>query len=298
MSSKDKLKELLNYSTSLSSSTPQTSTTPGRKLDAAMLDELMGPDDAHLMLSSMTAIEATETSGEEREIAFENLEALVEQIDNAKNLQNLRLWQPVIAQLEKGDVTCRVGGCAVIATALQNNPVSQADFLTYGEGLAGLLRLFERDESVQVRRKALFGITAALRNCPAAQTRFEEIGGWIALSAFLDAVQDLNMLRRIVFYLGTLYASSVDLQDGSSAGVSESVKTGFPPKLVSLLGQPAVQDDEDLSEKLLYTLAQALKYDADVLNRELKDKLKGHAKMVKQRYGEEFYEGGELEGLL
>ena len=268
------LKELLKYSTSLSSSGTVPTTTS--KLDASILDQLMGPDDAKLMLSSMSAIE-DDLPLEQIEIAFENLEALVEQIDNAKNLRNLNLWTPLLKQLGKDEDVYRRGACAVIATAVQNNPDSQRDFLQ-ADGLAKVLRIFENDSSVDVRRKALFAITSSIRNNEAGLREFDKLHGWKVFSDFFDGQNDTQMLKRIIFFLRTIYI------DGD---VRQDVKTGFPPKLVELLGRSSVQDDEDLSEKILQTVLASLEYDTDVLNADLKERLKATAHTLEARYGDE-----------
>lgn len=385
MSSGDKLKELLHYSTSLSSSstvppTQDDSTTtqkhdddgPRQKLDASMLDAIMGPDDAELMKRCMWAIESRPPlPRDEIAVAFENLEALVEQIDNAKNLRNLGLWAPLVRQLFKKDgdggdgEVFRVGGCAVIATAVQNNPVSQDDFLALtldlpshhdsstgkdgdeeedektagggkeggrggGGGLAVLVDLFMRDPSLAVRRKALFATTCTLRNNPAAQRTFDRVGGWRALSRLLSRATlsasssssssnqaemgkegtkevgtekvDLNMLRRIVFFLGTLYTLPDDTSEESGksedSSVSDEIKSRFPPLLVSLLATARVQADEDTSEKILYTLLAALKSHRDVLTREERRRLRTLAAQVGETYGKDVFEFAELDAIL
>lgn len=302
MSSKDQLKHLLNYTTSLSENAPAQQATDAapyepsaRKLDSSMLEAIMGPDDAKLMLESMTAIEDASLSDEEHEIAFENLEALVEQIDNAKNLKNLKLWQPLLKQLAKPEPLFRRGGCSVMATAVQNNPDSQADFLAI-DGLAAVLKRFEQDTDLGVRRKALFAVTATLRNNPAGRERFGELSGWSAFSTFLDdAGNDANMQKRIIFFLSTLYGKS-DSSEGEAT--SKEIRTGFPPKLVSLLGHEHVQADEDLAEKILLTLFAALEDDPAVLNHDLKTRLRGLARTMRTRYGEDMCPFDELDRHL
>lgn len=308
MSGDKRLRELLNYSTSLSEQRHGEDDTapisPPRSIDASLLDQFMGPDDAKLMLQSMSAIQDSSLPVSQHEIAFENLEALVEQIDNAKNLQNLKLWPPLLAQLGRDDHIYRQGACAVIATAVQNNPVSQADFLKL-DGLRMVLHLFETDPVQSVRKKALFAVTSTIRNNSLALTAFGELQGWKVFSDYLDAVQDNQMQKRIIFFLGTLY-SHVEVEEGAEKVMegsdgkhtSDEIKTGFPPKLVKLLEHGQVQGDEDLTEKILYTLLMSLQMDSEVLNRELKNRLKDLAGKMRTLYGQDICQFDILFNLL
>ncbi len=80
----NQLKDLLQFSTNLQQTATDES-APRKTLDSDMLRHIMGPDDAQLMLESMQAIEDPSLSQEHKEIAFENFETLVEQIDNANS---------------------------------------------------------------------------------------------------------------------------------------------------------------------------------------------------------------------
>lgn len=58
-------------------------------------------------------------------IALDNLELLIEGIDNARNIENMKLWPAVIKQLEAKDAEVRKGTAWVCGTAVQNNPEAQ-----------------------------------------------------------------------------------------------------------------------------------------------------------------------------
>lgn len=64
---------------------------------------------------------------ENREIAFDNLEQLVENLDNANNLENLKLWEPLVGQLDSTDKEMRFMAAWCVGTAVQNNEKSQAN---------------------------------------------------------------------------------------------------------------------------------------------------------------------------
>lgn len=315
MSGDKKLRELLNYSTALSQKDPTSSNAAvasSKQIDTTLLDQIMGPDDAKLMLQSMTAIQDSSLPPDQHEIAFENLEALVEQIDNANNLENLKLWSPLLSQLDRSSdpqpaaaeeslSLYRRGACAVIATAVQNNPVSQADFLKQPGAFKKVLDLFQSDPVLGVRRKALFAITSAIRNNPAGLIQFRQLGGWKVFSEYLDQVRDNQMQKRIIFFIGTLYSQLEETNDSALQRKTTSnleIKTGFPPKLVKLLENKQVEEDEDLTEKILQTLLASLQNDADVLNRELKNRLKALATKIRTIYGEDLCPYDDLFSLL
>ena len=95
-------------------------------LDAQALQALMGgPSDADLMKESMAAIQSPDISLPNKLVAFDNLEQLIEQIDNANNMQNLGLWTPLLAVLESNEPDLRRMAAWCMGTAVQNNVLSQ-----------------------------------------------------------------------------------------------------------------------------------------------------------------------------
>lgn len=60
-----------------------------------------------------------------KEQAFDNLEQLIENLDNANNLENLKLWNPLIGQLSSPESSLRYMAAWVCGTAVQNNLKSQ-----------------------------------------------------------------------------------------------------------------------------------------------------------------------------
>lgn len=95
-------------------------------LDAQALQALMGgPSDADLMKESMAAIQSPEISLPNKLVAFDNLEQLIEQIDNANNMQNLGLWDPLLAVLDSDESDLRRMAAWCMGTAVQNNVQAQ-----------------------------------------------------------------------------------------------------------------------------------------------------------------------------
>src|SRR5690606_3474226 len=126
--------------------------------------QLMGaPDEAQLMKDAMYAIESPDVDLPNREIAFENLMTLVEGIDNANNLQNLGLWEPLLKQLDRDEKEMRMWAAWVCGCAVQNNPKTQEIFLKNG-GLGKVAKMVSADDSKEVRWKAAYAVSSAIRN--------------------------------------------------------------------------------------------------------------------------------------
>lgn len=100
---------------------PKTTLTP----DA--LAALFGnqKSDAQMMKDNMEVIKRGECELEDRITAFDNFEQLIENLDNANNLESLNLWIPLIEQLEDKEAEIRRYAAWCIGTAVQNNIKTQ-----------------------------------------------------------------------------------------------------------------------------------------------------------------------------
>lgn len=84
-----------------------------------------GPSDADLMKESMAALLSDEVDLENKMIAFDNFEQLVETIDNANNMEPLGLWTPLVGILQHKEADMRRMAAWCIGTAVQNNEKGQ-----------------------------------------------------------------------------------------------------------------------------------------------------------------------------
>lgn len=134
------------------------------RLNQDTLRALMGgPSDADLMKSSMAAILSDEVPIDEKMIAFDNFEQLVEQLDNANNILPLGLWPPLKSQLSNDDASIRRMAAWCIGTAVQNNEKSQQAALQQGViEVVAKMCLDETDN--QTRRKACYALSSLIRN--------------------------------------------------------------------------------------------------------------------------------------
>lgn len=117
------------------------------------------------MKASMTSILAPTTPLPEKLTAFDNLEQLIEQVDNANALAPLGLWTPLVSLLAsaEGDGALRRMAAWCVGTAVQNNVSAQEAAVRVGATpvLVGMC-VGEGEEAV--RRKALYAVSSLMRN--------------------------------------------------------------------------------------------------------------------------------------
>ncbi|KAF9562884.1 Fes1-domain-containing protein [Agrocybe pediades] len=200
---------------SIENSTPLDS-APGdhppverKDLDPAIIDMILGKPDAVQMKEDMAVAVDSTKSEDERVNALDHLEMLIEHIDNANDLEKLKLWEPLQSLLTEESSTAEIKTQAlwVIGTAIQNNPSAQDVYLSY-KPLPTLLSFLDPSQSslTGLRAKAIYTISGLLKhNAPAVEALGEE--GW---SRLRESLQDpaISVRRKVVFLLGTLLLPS------------------------------------------------------------------------------------------
>lgn len=106
-------------------STPQKSPEESRRNADILASMFSGPSEADLMKGAMAAIKSSEVDLENKLIAFDNFEQMVENIDNANNIEALKLWDPLLKELENEEGELRAMAAWCIGTAVQNNEKAQ-----------------------------------------------------------------------------------------------------------------------------------------------------------------------------
>lgn len=142
-------------------------TEPKTQLNAEALAALFGggnmKSDAQMMKDNMEVIKREECDLEDRITAFDNFEQLIENLDNANNLESLNLWIPLIAQLESKEAELRRYAAWCIGTAVQNNIKTQEKFLVLG-AIPTLVRIATGSDETKVKKKAITALSSAVRN--------------------------------------------------------------------------------------------------------------------------------------
>ncbi|KAE8388829.1 hsp70 nucleotide exchange factor fes1 [Aspergillus alliaceus] len=162
------LKWSITNSTSQQSDNPNASNnTPNataRGLTPEMLSALFGgPSDADLMKAAMEALHSDEVDLENKLIAFDNFEQLIESIDNANNLEPLGLWTPLVGLLKHEEAEMRRMAAWCIGTAVQNNEKAQDKLIVFN-AVPTLVALSTTEPNPAARKKAVYALSSAVRN--------------------------------------------------------------------------------------------------------------------------------------
>jgi hypothetical protein len=167
-----------------------------------------GPSEAELMKASMEIISTTDSdvSLDDKLIAFDNFEQLIESLDNANNLANLSLWTPLLNCLNHEEKEIRRMAAWCVGTAVQNNVSSQERLLAMG-GIPLLVETATKDSEHQdVRRKAIYALSSACRNYqPAMDMCTEELSKKGKAHGTVDA-QDMDAVDGV---MGPLKAAAL-----------------------------------------------------------------------------------------
>ncbi|CAM0139530.1 hsp70 nucleotide exchange factor fes1 [Umbelopsis sp. WA50703] len=216
------------------------------KYDPKVIEAILGKDDATRMKEAVDCISDPNDTVENKEIALDNLELLIEGIDNAMNLENMKLWPAIIAQLSNEHAEVRKGTAWVCGTAVQNNPKAQQAFVN-NNGLEPLLNLLRNtSEDKEVRAKAQYALSGLIKHYPDAVKQFQEQGGFDVLAEIVKNPDDTAILRKTIFLYNTLV-----LENPSLAQLLAS--QGIPDALANVLTKAIQEEDEDLAEKTLRT---------------------------------------------
>ncbi|KAH9920818.1 nucleotide exchange factor Fes1-domain-containing protein, partial [Epithele typhae] len=100
---------------------------PRTDLDPGIIDAILGKSDAVLMKEALGKAVDEKLDEDERVQALDDFEMLVEQIDNANNLEKLKMWEPLHALLTNPTSSEEIQRHVlwVLGTAVQNNPSAQ-----------------------------------------------------------------------------------------------------------------------------------------------------------------------------
>lgn len=143
---------------------PPTAEELSRNLTPDMINSLMGgPSDADLMKAAMELLLSDEADLENKMIAFDNFEQLIESIDNANNLEPLGLWTPLVKLLQHEEADMRRMAAWCIGTAVQNNEKAQ-DKLIVLNAIPSLVTVATSDSNPATRKKSVYALSSAVRN--------------------------------------------------------------------------------------------------------------------------------------
>lgn len=247
------MEKLLKWS--IQASSEDASTKDIAQPDPQLIQQLFGgPDEAQLMKEAVQMATNPEANEDAREMALDNLEMLVENLDNANNLENLGLWPDLIGLVQdtKAGASVRTMACWVIGTAVQNNDKAQLSFASKEKAVCTLLDVVRHksDQDGDLPTKALYALSSCLGHCPLAYGKFLESDGWQVLDEIVASHQEArNRIKAagVINSLLTLPHNEV---------FPKLQETDIVPSLIHLLGSENL-DAADKSLRCLVHLKNA-----------------------------------------
>ncbi|SCU92299.1 LAMI_0E09670g1_1 [Lachancea mirantina] len=183
--------------------------------DSKLLKELFqgGPDEPALMKQAITVILNPEATLDAKLTACDNFEMLIENLDHANNIENLKLWEPIIDIMDSNESELRSFALSIIGTAVQNNKTSQDNFLSYPKGLARIVDIAKQDnENEQPRCKAFYALSNLVRHNPSGLAKFENLHGLDLVAPVLQnsGTSEKLQVRVLAFLTAILSAAHIN----------------------------------------------------------------------------------------
>ncbi|KAF7369801.1 Fes1 domain-containing protein [Mycena venus] len=199
---------------------------PRQDLDPGIIDMILGKSDAELMKEDMAVAKDDSRSEAARVEALDHLEMLIEQIDNANNLEKLQMWSPLHSLITSAPTaSIKMQALWVIGTALQNNPAAQDAYASH-DPLPVLTSFLEPSPSStsQIRSKAIYALSGLLKHNASAVTALSrpDVDGWEKLRESLQD-PDLGVRRKALFLLSALLIPNASRTEPSSSGARQPI---------------------------------------------------------------------------
>lgn len=196
-----------------------------KELDPEIIDMILGKSDAVVMKEKLATAQDESREEDERIEALDDFEMLVEQIDNANNLENLKMWEPLIELMHSSVDGVRRHAVWIAGTAVQNNTTAQKEFLKR-DPLPYLLSLLSSGATPGgTRSKVLYCLSGTLKHNVGAVRRLDELEGWDVLKHALQD-PDITVRRKTAFLINTLL-----LQDTKIRSTAAGLHTSDGPQM-------------------------------------------------------------------
>ncbi|KAK0183983.1 adenyl-nucleotide exchange factor, partial [Armillaria mellea] len=237
---------------------------PRTDLDPGVIDAILGKSDAELMKEDLAVAIDPHRSEDARVEALDHLEMLVEQIDNANNLDKLQMWAPLHSLLTSADSpdVIVLQALWVIGTALQNNPAAQETYLSSDPLPTLAAFLVPATPSAQIRSKALYALSGLLKhNAPALAALAPD--GWLSLREAL-ADPEISVRRKAVFLFNTLLTpNDATVQPGPVHPNSHAANLVDPTRTETSAVARGAMEEQGVFARVVGALIDPLPYGED-----------------------------------
>jgi len=161
-----------------------------------------------------------ETKDEDARLtALDDFEMLIENIDNANDMEKLDMWKPLqhLLQSPSSSNEIKANVLWIFGTASQNNPSAQNAYLSLPDSpFATILSVLSPTEgSSAVRSKAVYALSGLVKHNSRAVKLLGESGGWEVLKSALED-PDITVRRKVVFLLNALLTPNELVQRGGN----------------------------------------------------------------------------------
>lgn len=221
--------------------------------DPELLKQIFGggPDEPTLMKQSIQVLQNDEATLPSKITALENFEMLIENLDNANNIENLKLWPDIVLTLNHPDSELKLLAASIIGVAVQNNPNSQLAFEKSG-GLETLIKVASSSTDLDFLKKSLFAISSYIRNFPQGYDQFVTFNGW---SLVESSKSNSKLSIKLISLISAVISNSI-----SSIKEHNTVKylTQYIDRslnTLSLLSQAGYEFDDEEKELIKSALA-------------------------------------------
>ncbi|KAH9980635.1 hypothetical protein BJV77DRAFT_1146287 [Russula vinacea] len=227
------MQSLLRWSIENSSSDVASPPTRRTDLDPGVIDAILGRPDSELMKEALAKAQDA------------SLDGLIENIDNANDLEKLGMWEPLQDLLASPSDDVKVQALWVIGTAVQNNPAAQKAYLAI-DPLPTILSYLSRWTLVQkLRSKAIYTLSGLLKHKPLH--RSVRGSGWVGHTARCVLRLDIGVRRKAAFLLNSLLtpsspASAADPPVAEYTPAPTSCGARAPNSHASMLADPTSVD--------------------------------------------------------
>ncbi|KAJ9563942.1 hypothetical protein OSB04_009102 [Centaurea solstitialis] len=216
-----------------------------------LVEKLEMPSDAKLMRTAIDDLSNSSLSLEDRHHALEELLILVEAIDNANDLHKIGGLSLVVGELSNSDPGIRKTCAWIVGKASQNNPVVQKQALDLGA--LPKLMMMVKSSFIEEAIKALYAVSAIIRNNPDGLKLFYSGGGDIMIQGILSSTTaDVRLQRRSVSLVADL--AEYQLQHSSKAELPFFSNCALVRPMIDLTASA----DLDLFEKVLLSVKNLL----------------------------------------
>lgn len=241
--------------------------------DPKLLQQLFGgggPDDPTLMNEAMAVVGNPEADLESKLIAMDNFEMLIENLDNANNIENLKLWDPLLKVLSDDDGSLRASALSIVGTAAQNNAPTQNSFLKHDSGLRKIIQLAgNENEPLNVRAKAFYALSNLVKNHSGLANEFLNLNGLDLIAPVLNGSQSVDKLKTRAISLLNAFLTSVEIKQDLMETLR---KDGVVKATISSLRSDA---DVNIVDRILNFLSQVISAGIKFNDQELQELNKG-----------------------